>query len=359
MERIGIHLEIDAQASAEAGAQAGAQAEAEIARLADEVCAGKRRALAKAITLVESRLPSDAARARRLVHRILPRTGSALRIGITGAPGAGKSTFIEAFGQMIIAEGKKIAALAIDPSSERTGGSILGDKTRMIELSRSDSAFIRPSPAGETLGGVARRTRETMLLCEAAGFDVIVVETVGVGQSETAVASMVDFFLVLALAGAGDELQGMKRGIMELADAIAVNKAEEPNRAAAERAAQHIRNGLHYAAPKYEDWSVPTLLCSALEKTGVAEIWATALEFSRSNPARIERLRARQSVQWMRENIEEGVRSIIAQNPALAAFRGQLEQEVRAQRLLPSVAAEEFLRSLRQALASNPSASNA
>ena len=345
-----MNVGMDAGQILEARASASDFAEVEIERLADAVCAGNRRALAKAITLVESRLASDAERAQELIHRILPRAGASLRIGITGAPGVGKSTFIEAFGLTIIAEGKKIAALAIDPSSERTGGSILGDKTRMVELSRSASAFIRPSPAGETLGGVARRTRETMLLCEAAGFEVIIVETVGVGQSETTVASMVDFFLVLALAGAGDELQGMKRGIMELADAIAVNKAEEPNRAAAERAAQHIRNALHYAAPKYEDWSVPTLLCSALEKMGVADIWATALEFARSNPSRIERLRARQSVQWMRENIEEGVRGIIAQNPALAALRGRLEQEVRGQRLLPSAAAEEFLRSLRQTL---------
>jgi LAO/AO transport system kinase len=247
---------------------------------------------------------------------------------------------------MLISAGKKVAVLAIDPSSERTGGSILGDKTRMMELSRSNYSFIRPSPAGQTLGGVARRTRETMLLCEAAGFDIVLVETVGVGQSETAVASMVDFFLVLALAGAGDELQGMKRGIMELADGIAINKAEESNRAAAERAAQHIRNGLHFAAPKYDDWHVSVLLCSAVERNGLEEIWATVMQFAEENPARITQLRRSQAVRWMREAMNDGLQRMVEREPELRILRRSLEQRVFDEALSPSSAASQFLEAL-------------
>ncbi|MCU0424568.1 MAG: methylmalonyl Co-A mutase-associated GTPase MeaB [Candidatus Kapabacteria bacterium] len=311
--------------------------------LAESLLTGKRRALAKAITLVESSRTEDTARAQELLNIILPQTGKARRIGITGVPGVGKSTFIEAFGLMLIEQGLKVAVLAIDPSSERTGGSILGDKTRMLELSRSEAAFIRPSPAGKTLGGVARRTRETMLLCEAAGFDVVLVETVGVGQSETAVAAMVDFFLVLALAGAGDELQGMKRGIMELADAIAINKAEEPYLQAAERAAQQIRNALHFSAPKYDDWQVPVLLCSALTQSGLAEIWTMIQQFASERPERIRGLRRSQSVRWMQETVSDGLRRLVEKNEELRALRKDLEQQVFAEELPPTLAAMRFL----------------
>jgi LAO/AO transport system kinase len=317
-----------------------------IQSLAEALCSGNRRALAKAITLVESRRADDADKAQELLNAILPFTGQSRRIGITGVPGVGKSTFIEAFGLMLIAAGKKVAVLAIDPSSERTGGSILGDKTRMMELSRSNHSFIRPSPAGQTLGGVARRTRETMLLCEAAGFDIVLVETVGVGQSETAVASMVDFFLVLALAGAGDELQGMKRGIMELADGIAINKAEESNRAAAERAAQHIRNGLHFAAPKYDDWQVSVLLCSAVERNGLEEIWKTVTQFAEENPARITQLRRSQAVRWMREAVNDGLQRMVEREPELRTLKRSLEQRVFDEALAPSSAATQFLEAL-------------
>jgi len=317
-----------------------------IQSLAEALCSGNRRALAKAITLVESARVEDADKAQELLNMILPHTGKSRRIGITGVPGVGKSTFIEAFGLMLIQANKKVAVLAIDPSSERTGGSILGDKTRMMELSRSLSAFIRPSPAGSTLGGVARRTRETMLLCEAAGFDIVLVETVGVGQSETAVAQMVDFFLVLALAGAGDELQGMKRGIMELADGIAINKAEAANREAAERAAQHIRNGLHFATPKYEDWQVPVVLCSAVERSGLEEIWGTITQFAEENPERIKQLRRSQAVRWMREAVNNGLQRLVEREPELRVLKSALEQSVFEETLSPTSAAAKFLGAL-------------
>jgi LAO/AO transport system kinase len=307
----------------------------------------RRRALAKAITLVESSRQEDTEAAQTLITQLLPHTGNSFRIGITGVPGVGKSTFIEAFGLMLIREGFRVAVLAIDPSSERTGGSILGDKTRMMELSRTDNAFIRPSPAGKTLGGVARRTRETMLLCEAAGFDVILVETVGVGQSETAVASMVDFFLVLMLSGAGDELQGMKRGIMELADGIAVNKAEGSNREAAERAAQQIRNALHLAAPKYEDWSVPVQCCSALEQTGLQDVWQIIRDFigngTKDDNTRTQQIRRSQAVRWMRETVDDGLRMMLTQSQELRDLRAELEQEVFAEQISPTAAAMRLL----------------
>src|SRR5512139_1243891 len=247
--------------------------------LAAGVRAGNIRALAKAITLVESRNLDHSLAATTLLDELLPDTGQAIRIGISGVPGAGKSTFIEAFGLHLTARGHKVAVLAVDPSSQRSGGSILGDKTRMEELSREERAFIRPSPAGDTLGGVARKTRETMLICEAAGFEVIIVETVGVGQSEITVASMVDFFLLLQLPNAGDELQGIKRGVMEIADAILVNKAEGENRQRADLARQQCANALHMTAPKSPNWQVPVLLCSALQREGVAEVWETVMQF--------------------------------------------------------------------------------
>ncbi len=237
------------------------------------VLAGDRRVLAKTITLLESARPDHREAARAVMAALLPHAGGAVRLGITGVPGVGKSTFIESFGTLLVEKGHRVAVLAVDPSSARSGGSVMADKTRMERLSTRREAFIRPSPSGGTLGGVARKTREAMLVCEAAGFDVVIVETVGVGQSEAAVASMVDFFLVLLLAGAGDELQGIKKGILELADALAVNKADGDNRAAAEKAARTYAMALHLLQPSSPDWTPPVLTCSALETAGVAKIW--------------------------------------------------------------------------------------
>jgi LAO/AO transport system kinase len=349
-----------------------------IAELAAGVSSQSRLHLAKAISLVESTLPADQTKAQDLLDVLMPRTGHALRIGITGVPGVGKSTFIEAFALMLIARGHRVAVLAVDPSSARTGGSILGDKTRMIELSRSAEAFIRPSPAGGSLGGVAQRTRESLLLCEAAGFDVVLVETVGVGQSETAVASMVDFFLMLLLLNAGDELQGMKRGIMELADAFVINKADT-DRAAAERAAQYIRMATHLSQPKYPDWMPPVLLTSAVEKTGINEVWSVcqaffgmsvtdeASEISTSTiststintinkgearfsscmddfPERIQHLRRHQAVRWMNDAVEKGLQAMLAERADVADLRRALEYAVKQQEKSPTAAANEVLR---------------
>src|SRR3989454_5559301 len=241
--------------------------------LAADVRAGSRRALAKAITLVESTRADHQHAAQRLLELLLPDTGHAVRVGISGVPGVGKSTFIEAFGLHLIGMGKRVAVLAVDPSSARSGGSILGDKTRMPRLSASTDAFIRPSPSAGSLGGVTRRTREALLVCEAAGYDVVLVETVGVGQSEVAVASMVDFFLVLMLAGAGDELQGIKKGILELADCLAVNKADGDNVAKAEQAAAQYRAALNLLGPGGSRWEPPVLTISGLHVIGIDRVW--------------------------------------------------------------------------------------
>src|SRR5262247_2325563 len=252
-----------------------------VEQLAADLRAGNRRALAKAITLVESSRRDDQGRAQRLLEAVLPQTGRAIRVGVTGVPGAGKSTFIEAFGLYLIAHGKRVAVLAVDPSSARSGGSILGDKTRMARLSVAPEAFIRPSPSGGSLGGVARRTREAMLVCEAAGYDVVIVETVGVGQSETTVASMVDFFLVLMLAGAGDELQGIKKGILELADALAINKGDGANVAHATQAAAQYRSALNLFRHASPTWDPPVVVVSALEARGMDTVWGIIEEHRR------------------------------------------------------------------------------
>lgn len=248
---------------------------------------GDRMILAKAITLIESNAPKDFDKAQRVLQALLPRTGHSLRIGITGVPGAGKSTFIEAFGQLLCQQGYKVAVLAVDPTSSITGGSILGDKTRMQKLSREPNCFIRPSPSGGTLGGVARKSRETMMLCEAAGCDVILVETVGVGQSETTVRSMVDFFMLVVLTGAGDDLQGIKKGIMELADAIVVNKADGDNLERAKVTQGEYERMVEFIRPATEGWKTHAYRCSALQKTGLLELWAVMREFEKvtKNPA--------------------------------------------------------------------------
>jgi LAO/AO transport system kinase len=315
----------------------------------DGVLAGDRRMLAKAITLVESALPAHRETARKILGALLPKTGGAVRLGITGVPGVGKSTFIESFGMMLLEKGHRVAVLAVDPSSARSGGSLMADKTRMERLSADRRAFIRPSPSGGTLGGVARKTRETMLVCEAAGYDVIVVETVGVGQSETTVASMVDFFLVLMLAGAGDDLQGMKRGILELADALAINKADGENRARAERARMEYASALHLFPLGPDGWAPPVLTCSALTGEGLPAIWNAVLEHRarQSASGSLARQRQRQSLAWMRELLLEGLHQIIQTTPEIGGRLPALEQAVTEGRTTPFAAARELLELVR------------
>src|ERR1700710_481301 len=276
--------------------------------LAKDVRAGHRAALARAITLIESRRGDHQATARDLVQALLPDTGRGIRVGITGSPGVGKSTTIDVLGMALIERGHKVAVLAVDPSSARTGGSILGDKTRMARLAASDSAYIRPSPASGTLGGVAAKTREAMLLCEAAGFDVVLVETVGIGQSDTAVCDMTDFFLALMLPGAGDELQGIKKGLVELADMIAVNKADGDNVKRANITAGDYRGALHILAPRSEHWHPPVLTYSALDGTGIDALWQKILDHRTAMKASSEfaARRREQQVKWMVSMLEQG-----------------------------------------------------
>ncbi|WP_305952487.1 methylmalonyl Co-A mutase-associated GTPase MeaB [Emticicia oligotrophica] len=271
------------------------------------ILAGNRIILSRAITLIESQLENDRLIAQKVLEGVLPQTGKAIRIGITGVPGVGKSTFIETFGKHITSLNKKIAVLAIDPTSQRTKGSIMGDKTRMEELAHDSLAYIRPSPSGNTLGGVANKTRETMLLCEAAGFEIIIVETVGVGQSETVVKGMVDFFLLLMLSGAGDELQGIKRGIMEMADAIAITKADGDNNQKAKNARMEYVHALHLFPPTANNWYPPVLTCSALEKTGLSEIWQVITDFENQMKGNgfWKKNRQEQSLNWMNDYIKQ------------------------------------------------------
>jgi LAO/AO transport system kinase len=313
--------------------------------LAQGVLAGQRRALARAITLIESTRPDHRAAADALLEALLPHTGNSVRIGISGVPGVGKSTFIESFGLHVINQGHRVAVLAVDPSSPRSGGSILGDKTRMEELSRDERAFIRPSPSGGTLGGVARRTREALLACEAAGFDVIIVETVGVGQSETAVADMVDMFLLLLVPGGGDELQGIKKGIVEIADAIIVNKADGDLAAAAQRAARDYANALHLLRPASPHWTVPVLRSSALTHHGIDEIWATVgryREIMTASGALAER-RTTQAQAWMWNEVAENLMLRFRTHPTITGLLGEVEASVAAGRVTPTMAAQALL----------------
>jgi LAO/AO transport system kinase len=315
--------------------------------LAEGVRAGDRRALARAITLVESTRPDHRADAAALLDAVLPATGGARRLGMSGAPGAGKSTLIESLGTHAIDAGHRVAVLAVDPSSSRSGGSILGDKTRMAELGRRPEAFIRPSPSSGTLGGVARRTREAMLLCEAAGFDVVVVETVGVGQSEVAVADMVDLFVLVVAPGGGDELQGIKRGIMEIADLVAVNKADGDLADAAGRAATDLRNALGLLRPKRPGWEVDVLRCSALTGAGIDELWETigaAHERLRvDGPDGLDALRGRQAVAWMWSEVTDTLIDRLRRAPAVRAALHAAEKDVTAGRRSPTAAAVELL----------------
>ena len=310
----------------------------------DLLRSGNRRALAKAITLVESKLDSHRTQAQSLLEDILPNTGNSIRIGISGIPGVGKSTFIEAFGKHLIAQGKKVAVLAVDPSSPLRGGSILGDKTRMEELSREEHAFIRPSPSEGALGGVAQKTRETMLLCEAAGYDVILVETVGVGQSEYEVAAMVDFFLVLMIPNAGDELQGIKRGIMELADALVINKADGESINLAQRTKTHYTNAFHLI--KHGSFWTPRVeTCSALEKQRIDAIWSMICEYQQAaldNNAFYEK-RARQNSEWMDKLIHEMIELKLKQNSRAQQLLPELQQSVINNTTTPYSAAKQVV----------------
>lgn len=309
------------------------------------ILAGDRTVLSKAITLIESSLPKHQVIAQQIIENCLPHSGKSIRIGISGVPGAGKSTFIEALGKYLTLKKHKLAVLAIDPSSERSKGSILGDKTRMEDLSNDPKAFIRPSPSAGSLGGVARKTRESIILCEAAGFDIIFIETVGVGQSETAVHSMVDFFLLLQIAGAGDELQGIKRGIMEMADGISVNKADGSNKGKAEIAATNYRNALHLFPLSESGWSPKVFTCSSIHKTGLDEIWNMILEYikftTKNNYFKIRR--NTQARYWMYETINRNLYDNFYENSEIKKMLENIENDVLNDKISSFVAARILL----------------
>jgi LAO/AO transport system kinase len=310
------------------------------------ITAGDRIILAKAITLIESSKEEDTALAAHVLERIMHRSGNSIRIGITGVPGVGKSSFIETFGELVIAMGKKLAVLTVDPSSQVTKGSILGDKTRMDRLSKNPKAFIRPSASGNTLGGVAHATREAMMLCEAAGFDVILIETVGVGQSETTVKSMVDFFLLLMLAGAGDELQGIKKGIIEMADALVITKADGDNIRRATEAQAEYQHALHVLAPLQSGWMPKVLTCSAHEQNGIEEIWKLIVRYTEQMQASgfFAENRKQQTLQWFAAYFDELLKMDFQRNTLLSAQKNKLESEVVEQKLSVHAAAQKLLK---------------
>jgi LAO/AO transport system kinase len=317
-------------------------------QLVDGVLAGQRRSLAKAITLIESTRADHQQRAQQVLTALLPKTGNAIRIGISGVPGAGKSTFIEALGVWLIEQGKKLAVLAIDPSSTVTGGSILGDKTRMELLSQREEAFIRPSPSAGSLGGVAEKTREAMLLCEAAGYDVIIIETVGVGQSETTVAGMVDMFCLLQLPNAGDDLQAIKKGIVEIADLVVINKADIDRQATAVVRAQW-RNALHMLRPASPNWAPPVITLSALHKEGIADFWEQIEKYQAAlkPTGEFATKRQHQSLAWMWQLIDSGLRQHFRHHPGVRANLPALTQSVEQGRTTPAAAAHALLEFLK------------
>ena len=318
--------------------------------LVDGILKRDTGALSQAITLVESTREEDSDLGTQIVEACLKQAVPGIRIGITGVPGVGKSTFIEALGLQLIRQGKRVAVLAVDPSSSLSKGSILGDKTRMQYLSRAPEAFIRPSPAGDSLGGVARKTRESITLCEAAGYDVILVETVGVGQSEVAVHGMVDFFLLLKIAGAGDELQGIKRGIMEMADAVIINKADGPNLPAAKEARAVFTRALHLYPPKDNGWVPKVLLCSSTEGTGIPEIWNLIEAYSESARAdgSFEKRRIGQNLNWLKRRIEYLLTTGFYRDPEIKEAYAAMERSVMEQQMSPFRAAAELLRLYRE-----------
>jgi LAO/AO transport system kinase len=311
------------------------------------VRAGDRTALARAITLVESAKPEHRSKAQAVLLELLPATGKAQRVGVTGVPGVGKSTFVDALGTLLTGQGRKVAVLAVDPSSARTGGSILGDKTRMARLAADPAAYVRPSPTGGTLGGVARMTRETMLLCEAAGFGVVLVETVGVGQSETVVAGMVDFFLALMLPGAGDELQGIKKGLLEVADLIAVNKADDAG-AKAKAAAAEYKAALHILAPASATWTPPVLTVSGLTGQGLDELWTKVLDHRKRLEAtgELAAKRRAQDTKWMWALVHERLHERLTHDPALRQRVPEIERAIANGTLSPNAAASEIVKLL-------------
>jgi LAO/AO transport system kinase len=320
----------------------------DIAGLARGIRAGERGVIARAITLVESRRPDHQKAARGLVQELLPSTGKAVRVGITGAPGVGKSTTIDALGTFLTARGHKVAVLAVDPSSARSGGSILADKTRMARLGSDPRAFVRPSPSSGTLGGVAAKTRESMLICEAADYDVVLVETIGTGQSETMVADMTDFFLVLMLPGAGDELQGLKKGVVEIADMIAINKADGDNIRRAKAAAAEYRAALHILNPRSPHWSPPVVTYSALSGDGVADLWAAVLDHRErmTKTGEFALRRREQQVKWMWSMLDDRVFTRLRTDPSLKARLPRLEAAVAEGRTSPAVAVDEIAAAL-------------
>ena len=309
------------------------------------IISGDRIVLSRAITIIESKLPQDRNIAKLILKNILGNTGNSIRIGITGVPGVGKSTFIEVLGKYITSLGKRVAVLTIDPSSKKSGGSILGDKTRMEKLAHDPLAYIRPSASNLSLGGVARNTRETMLLCEAAGFEVIIVETVGVGQSETLVKGMTDFFLLLMLAGAGDELQGIKKGIIEMADVIAINKADQQNKAAANLAMQEYKNALHLFPKSESGYDPEVISCSALENTGITDIWEMVNNYQEITLKNgfWEKNRQRQNLDWMHDYIRQTLETMFYEKAAVKKKIAATEEAVSNGRELPIVAAEGLL----------------
>ncbi|WP_310993829.1 methylmalonyl Co-A mutase-associated GTPase MeaB [Aequorivita marina] len=314
-------------------------------KLIAELLQENQTALSRAITIIESTANKHQKQAKQLIEHCLPHSNKSIRIGITGVPGVGKSTFIESFGKLLIAEGKKVAILTVDPSSSISKGSILGDKTRMEDLVKEKNAFIRPSASGDTLGGVAQKTRETIILCEAAGFDVILIETVGVGQSETAVHSMTDFFLLLKLAGAGDELQGIKRGIMEMADSIVINKADGENKKAAKMAKNEFNRALHLYPAKESGWAPKTLLCSALHNEGIKEIWEVVSNYFETTQENgyFQHKRKEQNKFWLKQTIESRLKSDFYANPSV---KTELEIQLKAldeNRTTPFEAADKLL----------------
>jgi LAO/AO transport system kinase len=317
----------------------------DIAALADGVLEGNRRALAQAITLIESTRQDHRAAASALLERVMPHAGNSIRLGITGVPGVGKSTFIEALGNHVIDAGHRVAVLSVDPSSAISGGSILGDKTRMELLSRRPEAYIRPSPAGKTLGGVTQRSREALVLCEAAGFDVIIVETVGVGQSETRVAEMTDMFMLLLLPGGGDELQGIKRGIMELADLILVNKADDELLALAGRSAAEYRSALRLLHPRSVDWKVEVQTCSARDGAGIAEAWGVVLHHREVLEAsgQFATRRAAQARDWMWSEVNDSLIAALQGDPEVRRQIPALEVAASEGRIPPTIAARQLL----------------